>query len=153
MTTNADPEKASRPFDLNRSGFVMSEGAAVLVLEEEEKAKQRKARIYAEISGFGLSGDAFHLTAPSDDGDGAFRCMKDALQRASCHPSEIDYINAHAASTKKGDLIEALAIERMFGTNTPVSSTKGVHGHLLGAAGAVEAIATILSLYHVGTEC
>jgi 3-oxoacyl-[acyl-carrier-protein] synthase II len=148
-TRNDDPEHASRPWDADRDGFVLSDGAGMMVLEEYEAAKKRGARIYAELAGFGMSGDAFHITSPPEDGHGAAACMQNALRDAGVAPEGVAYINAHGTSTPAGDLAETRALHRVFGSHAgklAVSSTKSMVGHLLGASGAVEAIFSVLSL-------
>jgi len=146
---NETPTKSSRPWDQGRDGFVMGEGAGILVLEEYEHAKARGAKIYAEFGGYGLSGDAYHITSPADDGDGGFRSMQLALKDSGLTANDIGYINAHGTSTPKGDEIEAGAVRRLFGeTNVSMSSTKSAIGHLLGGAGSVEAIFSILAVKH-----
>ena len=150
-TRNDEPERASRPFDKDRDGFVVGEGAGVLILEELDLARRRDARVYAELVGYGMSADAHHITAPSDDGDGPFRVMNQALKSAGIAPARIDYINAHGTSTPHGDKIESLAIRRSFGGHADklaVSSTKSMTGHLLGAAGGLEAGITVLAVHH-----
>ncbi len=148
---NDRPEAGSRPYDRDRDGFVMGEGSGCVVLESYEHAKARGAKIYAELIGYGMSGDAYHITAPAPDGDGAYRCMTNALRRAGISVSDVDYVNAHGTSTPLGDEIELNAVHRLLGNAEPklsMSSTKSAVGHLLGAAGAVEAIYTILALNH-----
>ena len=148
-TRNGEPERASRPWDKDRDGFVLSDGAGVMVIEEMKHAKARGARIYAELVGFGMSGDAYHMTAPSEGGEGAARCMRNALKSAEMSTSDIDYINAHGTSTIAGDVAESEAIKQVFGAqayNLCVSSTKSMIGHLLGASGAAEAIVSVLTL-------
>jgi len=150
-TRNNEPSRASRPFDKDRDGFVVGEGAGVLILEDYDSARRRDARIYAELVGYGMSADAYHITAPSEDGDGPFRVMGAALESAGIQPSQVDYINAHGTSTPHGDKVETIAIKRCFGDHAktlPVSSTKSMTGHLLGAAGGLEAGITVLAVHH-----
>ncbi len=148
-TRNDQPEKASRPFEKNRDGFVVAEGSGILILEELQFALKRKARIHGELIGYGYTGDAYHITAPSPDGDGAVRCMRMAMKDARLKPEDVDYINAHGTSTSLNDLTETIAIKKVFGDHAkrvPISATKSMTGHLLGAAGSTEAIFTVLSL-------
>jgi 3-oxoacyl-[acyl-carrier-protein] synthase II len=148
-TRNEEPERASRPFDALRDGFLMGEGAGVLLLERLDLAKARGARIYAELTGYGSTSDAFHITAPAEDGSGAAECMRLALEDARLRPTDIDYINAHGTSTPLNDASETLSIKQVFGEyayKLPISSTKSMTGHLMGAAGAIEAVFTVLTM-------
>jgi 3-oxoacyl-[acyl-carrier-protein] synthase II len=146
---NDEPGRASRPFDRDRDGFVVGEGAGVLILENYESAKRRSARIYAELVGYGMTADAYHITAPSEDGDGPLRVMQRAMKSAGIEPSQVSYINAHGTSTPHGDKVETIAIKRAFGDKIPpASSTKSMTGHLLGAAGGLEAGISVLAVYH-----
>jgi 3-oxoacyl-[acyl-carrier-protein] synthase II len=149
-TRNDDPATSSRPWDKDRDGFIMGEGAGIMVLEEYEHAKARGAKIYAELAGFGMSGDAYHMTAPVESGEGAARCMRNALKNAGLNADQVDYINAHGTSTPLGDLAETKAMKTALGEHaykTAISSTKSMTGHLLGAAGGVEAVFSALSVH------
>ena len=150
-TRNDSPETASRPWDKDRDGFVLGEGAGIVVLEEHEHAKRRGAKIYAELIGFGMSGDAYHMTSPPEGGDGAARCMRNALRNAGINADKVQYVNAHGTSTPLGDVAETLAVKSAFGEHArrlAVSSTKSMTGHLLGAAGGIEAVYTVLAIHH-----
>jgi 3-oxoacyl-[acyl-carrier-protein] synthase II len=150
-TRNDDPQTASRPWDKDRDGFVLSEGAGVVVLEEYERARARGARIYGELAGFGMSADAYHMTAPCEDGEGAARCMENALKNARVNLGEVQYLNAHGTSTPSGDVAETIAVKRAFGEHAKklvVNSTKSMTGHLLGAAGGIEAVFSVLAVHH-----
>jgi 3-oxoacyl-[acyl-carrier-protein] synthase II len=150
-TRNDEPQRASRPFDKDRDGFIVGEGAGVLILEDCDRAVARGAKIYAELVGYGMSADAYHITAPSEDGDGAFRVMQGAMDSAGISTTDVAYINAHGTSTPQGDSLESLAIKRCFGDHAfklAVSSTKSMTGHLLGAAGGLEAGITALAVHH-----
>ncbi len=150
-TRNDEPQRASRPFDKDRDGFIVGEGSGVVILEEYAAARARGARVYAELVGYGMSADAYHITAPSEDGDGPFRVMRAALESAGLQPSQVNYINAHGTSTPHGDKVETIAIKRCFGEHAKklaVSSTKSMTGHLLGAAGGLEAGISVLAVYH-----
>ena len=150
-TRNDEPEKASRPFEKDRDGFVIAEGSGIVILEERERAIKRGAKIYAEVIGYGANGDAYHITAPAPEGEGAARCMALALKDAGGRPNEVDYINAHGTSTEYNDINETQAIKKVFAEcayKVPISSTKSMTGHLLGAAGAVEGVFSVLAIRH-----